>query len=82
MGPPSKDEAFVDGPLGLGRLPPQAQVLQRVVEMLVDLLRFLTGLEVGEVFSDLLDELVQHLNRDLQEYVRGHDPARTTKSRR
>lgn len=44
-------------------------MLQCVVEMLVNLLRFFTGLEIGEVFSDLLDKLVQNLNCDLQNNV-------------
>lgn len=68
-GLPSQHEAFVNGPLRLRGLPPQAQVLQRVVEMLVDLLRFFTGLEIREVFSDLLDKLVQNLNCDLKNNV-------------
>lgn len=66
---PSQDEAFVNGPLWLRGLAPQAQMLQCVVEMLVNLLRFFTGLKIGEVFSDLLDKLVQNLNCDLQNNV-------------
>lgn len=61
---PLQDEAFINGPLRLRGLPPQAQVLQRVMEMFVNLLCLFTGLKIGEVFSDLLDKLVQNLNRD------------------
>lgn len=67
--PPSKDEAFVDGPLGFWRFPPQAQMLQRVMKMFVNLLCFFTGLKIWEVFSNLLYKLVQNLNRDLQKKV-------------
>lgn len=58
-------QALVRGPLGLRRLPLQTQVLQCVVEVLVDLLRLLAGLQVGQVLADLLDQLVQDLNGHL-----------------
>lgn len=53
-----KHQALVRGALGLGRLPLQAEVLQCVVEVFVDLLRLLARFEVGEIFPDLLDQLV------------------------
>lgn len=54
----SEDQALVRRALGLGGLSLQAQVLQCVVEVFVDLLRLLARLQVGEVFPDLLDQLV------------------------
>lgn len=53
-----KDQALIGGALGLGGLSLQAKMLQCVVEVFVDLLRLLTRLQVGKVFSDLLDQLV------------------------
>lgn len=53
-----KDQALISGALGLGGFPLQAEMLQCVVEVFVDLLRFLTRLQVGKIFPDLLDQLV------------------------
>lgn len=53
-----KHQALIGGPLGLRGLPLQSQVLQCVLEVFVDLLRLLAGLQVGQIFPDLLDELV------------------------
>lgn len=53
-----KDQALVGRPLRLGGFSLQTQVFQCVVEVFVDLLRFLAGLQVGKIFSDLLDKLV------------------------
>lgn len=61
-----KDQALVGGALRLRRLPLQAQVLQCVLEVFVDLLRLLARLQVGKIFPDLLDELVQHLDSHLK----------------
>lgn len=61
-----KDQALVGGPLRLRRLSLQTEVLQCVLEVFVDLLRLLAWLQVGKIFSDLLDELVQHLDSHLK----------------
>lgn len=53
-----KDQALVGGALGLRGFSLQAEMLQCVVEVFVDLLRFLTRLQVGKIFPDLLDQLV------------------------
>lgn len=53
-----KDQALVGGALRLGGLSLQAEVLQCVVEVFVDLLRFLACFQVGKIFSYLLDQLV------------------------
>ena len=53
-----KDQALIGGALRLRGFSLQAEMLQCVVEVFVDLLRFLAGLQVGEIFPDLLDQLV------------------------
>lgn len=53
-----KDQALIGRSLRLGGFSLQAKMLQCVVEVFVDLLRFLTRLQVGKIFSDLLDQLV------------------------
>lgn len=53
-----KDQALISRALGLRGFSLQAEMLQCVVEVFVDLLRFLTRLQVGKIFSDLLDQLV------------------------
>lgn len=53
-----KDKALIGGALGLRGFSLQAEMLQCVVEVFVDLLCFLAGLQVGEIFPDLLDQLV------------------------
>lgn len=53
-----KDQALVGGALRLRGLSLQAEMLQCVVEVFVDLLRFFTGLQVRQIFPDLLDQLV------------------------
>lgn len=53
-----KDQALIGRALRLRGLSLQAKMLQCVVEVFVDLLRFLTRLQVGEIFPDLLDQLV------------------------
>lgn len=62
---PLQHQALVRRTLGLGRLSLQTQVFQRVVEVFVDLLGLLAGLQVGQILADLLDELVQDLNGHL-----------------
>lgn len=56
------DQPFIDWPLGFGRFPPQAQMLQRVLKMFVDLFCLLGRFEIRKVFPDFLNELIQHLN--------------------
>lgn len=53
-----KDQALIGRTLGLRGLSLQAEMLQCVMEVFVDLLRFLTGLQVRKIFSDLLDQLI------------------------
>lgn len=53
-----KNQALIGRALGLGGLSLQTKMLQCVVEVFVDLLCLLTCLQVGKVFSDLLDQLV------------------------
>lgn len=53
-----KDQALIDGALRLRGFSLQAKMLQCVVEVFVDLLRFLTCLQVGKILPDLLDQLV------------------------
>lgn len=53
-----KDQALIGRALGLGGLSLQAEMLQCVMEVFVDLLRFLAGLQVRKIFSDLLDQLI------------------------
>lgn len=53
-----KDQALIGRALGLGGFSLQAEMLQCVVEVFVDLLRFLACLQVGKIFPDLLDQLV------------------------
>lgn len=61
-----KDETFIDWPLRLWWFPPWAQMFQCVMKMLVNLLCFLTGLKIWEIFSNLLNKLIQDLNCYLQ----------------
>ena len=60
-----KDETLINWPFRFWWFPPQAQMLQCVMEMFVNLLCFLTGFKIWEVFSNLLDKLIQNLNSDL-----------------
>lgn len=53
-----KDQALIGRALRLRGFSLQAKMLQCVLEVFVDLLRFLTSLEVGKIFPDLLDQLV------------------------
>lgn len=56
------DQPFIDWPFRLWWLSPQPQVLQRVMKVFVDLLRFLGWFQVRKIFPDFLNELIQHLN--------------------
>lgn len=53
-----KDQALIGGALRLWGFSLQPKMLQCVVEVFVDLLSFLTRLQVGKIFPDLLDQLV------------------------
>lgn len=53
-----KDQALIDGALRLRGFSLQAKMLQCVVEVFVDLLCFLTCLQVGKILPDLLNQLV------------------------
>lgn len=53
-----KHQALVGRALRFGGLSLQAEVLQCVVEVFVDLLRFLARLQVWKIFPYLLDQLV------------------------
>lgn len=53
-----KDQALIDGALRLWGFSLQAKMLQCVVEVFVDLLRFLTRFQVRKILPDLLDQLV------------------------
>lgn len=59
-------QPLVSRSLRLGRLSLQTQMLQCIVEVFVNLLRLLAGLQVREILTDLLDQLIQHLDCHLQ----------------
>ncbi len=59
-------QPLVSRSLRLGRLSLQTQVLQCIVEVFVNLLRLLAGLQVREILTDLLDQLIQDLDRHLK----------------
>lgn len=64
-----KNKTFINWPLRFWRFPPQAQVLQCVVKVFVNLFRFFSRLKVWEIFSYLLYKLIQNLNCHLQENI-------------
>ena len=53
-----KDQTLIGRALRLRGFSLKAEMLKGVLEVFVDLLRFLTRLQVGKIFSNLLDQLV------------------------